>query len=298
MSDQELMRRYLLGMASPEERTDLESEYLSDASICDDLTEAENDLIDAYVRGRLSDRDRAAFEREYLTSPQRRARVEFAHALTDISNEPKSVPWVLESSFRQRLTLFLRQAGPKLQWGIAAGAVAIILAVAWLKVPTDHRLRASSPPPQGAAQQRPGPAVLPPNVQSPDNNKEGTEIARVDKGETGEYLVQLTPGISRSVGSAAQTLAVPPVFSWIRLRLILDNDDHTSYTAVVETAEGRVVQPFRGLKSRLLRGDRVVDLRISSQLIQAGDFVVRLSGIDKAGNEEEIDVYAFSFMKK
>jgi len=290
------MKRYLLGRASPEERVDLENRYFSDASLFERLTEAENDLIDSYVRGELSDFDRQEFERQYLGSPQRRARVQFANALTEISQESGQVASVQKSSFWQSLTFLFSQSSPKLRWGLAAGAVAMVLAIGWLKTTSDRSLRASLPPPHVEPNGRPQSPGTAPSGQVPGGgNTAGIEIAKADKPELDEFTVQLTPGISRSGGAEAKVFAVPPKGSWIKLRLALDNDDHPAYVAVVETAEGNVIRRIGGLKSQLSGGNKVVDLRIPSRLIQADDYVVKLSGtlVGTKGGEEEVDVYSF-----
>ena len=69
---------YLLGLL-PED----EAERLDEASIADDafaarLRDVENDLVDAYIVGALSQARRTEFEAFYLASPRRREKVEFA----------------------------------------------------------------------------------------------------------------------------------------------------------------------------------------------------------------------------
>lgn len=120
-------------------------------------------------------------------------------------------------------------------------------------------------------------------------------MAKLDKPELDQFTVQLTPGIARSGGTATKVFSVPSRKRWINLRLTLDNDDYKAYAAVVETAEGSEIKRIRGLKSHLSGGNKVVDLRISSRLIQAGDYVVKLSGIlvGNKGNEEEVEEYSF-----
>jgi hypothetical protein len=296
MRDQGSMKRYLLGRASPEERIDLEQRYLSDPGLFEEFTEVENDLIDSYARGQLSDLDRDEFERQYLGSPQRRRRVEFASALAEISREPRQAPSVQKSSFWRRLTLPF-QARSRLQWGLAVGAMAMILAVGWLKVTNDRRLQASSPAPSAertATPHSPATVTPPTNSRAPSSGTtEATEIARTDRPELEEFTIQLTPGISRSAGSEAKVFAVPSKASWIRVRLTLDNDDHPVYAAVVETAEGKVIQRINGLRSQLSGGDKVVTLRLASGSIRAGDYVIRLNGSQGTkGSDEEVDVYS------
>jgi hypothetical protein len=298
MNYQESIKRYLLGRASPEERIDLEKKYFSDASLFEELTEAENDLIDSYVRGKLSDLDRQEFERQYLGSAQRRARVQFASALLEISREPRQVASVQKASFWHWLPFPFGRARPMLQWGLAVGAMTMILAIGWLKMTHDRGLHAALPSPHGEQSGKPqSPTTATPIPSGPDasnGSTAGTEIAKLEKPELDAFTVQLTPGISRSGGTVAKVFAVPPRTSWINLRLALDDDDHRAYAAVVETAEGNVVQRVDGLKSQLLGGNKVVDLRLSSDLIRAGDYVIRLNGTSGTkGSEEEVEVYGF-----
>src|SRR5205809_729519 len=72
------LTNYLLGLL-PEN----EAERFDEASIADDemasrLCVVENDLVDAYVTGRLDAGTREHFEAFYLKSPRRREKVKFA----------------------------------------------------------------------------------------------------------------------------------------------------------------------------------------------------------------------------
>src|ERR1039457_904643 len=79
-NDEILLRRYFLGDLPKEERARLEDRYLVDVELFEELLAAENDLIDAYVRGELTEAETQQFEMEYLKSPERRDRLDFARA--------------------------------------------------------------------------------------------------------------------------------------------------------------------------------------------------------------------------
>ncbi|HXU08976.1 MAG TPA: hypothetical protein VN743_08250, partial [Blastocatellia bacterium] len=83
MSENELqvLKRYVLGELSEDERVALEQRYFSDQQVFDQLVRIETEIVDDYVRGRLSAADRASFERSYLQNPDRVRRVKFAAAL-------------------------------------------------------------------------------------------------------------------------------------------------------------------------------------------------------------------------
>ena len=80
--------RYLLGLASPAEREHVESEYFHDADAFQRMLSAEDDLIDAYARGELSDEERHRFEKRFLKSSQVKDRVQFSRAFTSAVTPP------------------------------------------------------------------------------------------------------------------------------------------------------------------------------------------------------------------
>jgi anti-sigma factor RsiW len=72
-SEDNLLKRYLLGAASAGEQEEVEARYFRDAHFHALLLAVEQELICDYVRGQLPPAARARFESYYLaTSPRRR----------------------------------------------------------------------------------------------------------------------------------------------------------------------------------------------------------------------------------
>jgi len=292
------MRRYLLGPAPPEERAEVEHAYLSDPDQFEQLNEAENDLIDAYVRGRLSAADRKEFEKHYLSSPPRRERVQFAAALAEVSRELKQSEAAAEPSFWNRLRSLFSEPVLRWQWSLAAAAFTAVLVIAGLQVSKERRLqlaRLHQPATQPAGEtQTPTPA----NSEAPKTGESsGPEIAQLNRHELDEFTIQLSAGISRNAGSKLNTFAIPKA-PWIIFRLILDQDEQATYAAALETAEGKQIKTFGGLKSQVGGGNAIVVLRVRSNLVQAGDYVITLRTAGTTGeSEEDIDTYTFRATK-
>ena len=80
-----LLVRYLLGDLPEEEQVKIEDRAFQDREYLQDILAVENDLIDEYVRGELSDSERRQFEGRFLASAERRRKVEFARALTALA---------------------------------------------------------------------------------------------------------------------------------------------------------------------------------------------------------------------
>jgi hypothetical protein len=89
--DEELFVRYLLGQLSEKEAERVDELSLADDEVAWRLRAAEDDLVDAYVRGTLTEMMRARFERAYLVTPRRREKVRFAQSLvTTVDRAPVS----------------------------------------------------------------------------------------------------------------------------------------------------------------------------------------------------------------
>ncbi|HKX31462.1 MAG TPA: hypothetical protein VJ302_27495, partial [Blastocatellia bacterium] len=73
--------KYLLNDLSEEDRAQLEEAYLRDESLFDQIQAMEEELIEDYVKGRLSGYERERFEQHYLASREQRARVETVRQL-------------------------------------------------------------------------------------------------------------------------------------------------------------------------------------------------------------------------
>jgi len=91
------LTRYLLGAVSETERENIEAEYLADAGVFEQVLIAEDELVDAYARGELSDGERRQFEKNFLTSARGRERVHFSRALTGAVSDAR-VPVTVSTS--------------------------------------------------------------------------------------------------------------------------------------------------------------------------------------------------------
>src|SRR6185295_16358756 len=82
-----LLVQYLLGDLPEEELVAIEDRAFRDRQLLQAIQAVESDLIDEYVRGGLSDRERRQFEGRFFVSAERRRKVEFGRALTTVMPE-------------------------------------------------------------------------------------------------------------------------------------------------------------------------------------------------------------------
>ena len=89
--------RFLLGVGTEAERERLEAEFFADDDAFQQMIAAEDDLIDAYARGELTDSERRQFEQRFMNSSAGRERVCFARAFaaTVPQTAPAAVPVIM-----------------------------------------------------------------------------------------------------------------------------------------------------------------------------------------------------------
>jgi len=75
------MTKYLLGRMSEEERADFEKQYLANEELFEELVATENETIRSYLTGSGSETERREFESRFLATPSKRRKVEFEKSL-------------------------------------------------------------------------------------------------------------------------------------------------------------------------------------------------------------------------
>lgn len=76
-----ITRQYLLGVLPDEDVSRLEEDFFADDQVFEEIQIAEDDLVDAYVCGKLSESDRQLFEQNLSKLPRLAERVKFAEVL-------------------------------------------------------------------------------------------------------------------------------------------------------------------------------------------------------------------------
>jgi len=79
--EESAIRRYLLNQLAASEQEKIELQLLGDESFSEELEFVEDELIDEYLAGELSDNERLSFEETFLTHPERRRKLTAGQAL-------------------------------------------------------------------------------------------------------------------------------------------------------------------------------------------------------------------------
>lgn len=306
--DRSRLTQYLLGDASERERLELEESYFRKDDAFEQLLATEQELIDDYVSGELSDSDRERFEQNLLRTPEQRERVELSRALREMKARSAAgeAPgeWV---SGRPAL-----HASPQgVRVALAAAVLICLVAGGWylirrsLSAPTPEKAAQKSVSPREGGLQKgldrpehPAPPVPPAPIENAQQRgrEERQESDRNPPRKESTVAVLLLPGQTR------EALEMPVVqigrnVERVTLRLGLDSDEHRTYTAVLEEPAGRVLQTQKGLRSVAARSGRIVVMNLPARLLPGGDYVVTLRASAANGQSEDVGEYAFRLEK-
>lgn len=306
LDNHELAKRFLLGNLSESERVKIEDGFLEQDDFYQELLVAEDDLIDAYVRGELPAHERALFEQRRLTSPHSRERVEFARTLFESVSASSVLGPVPDRpaswwSFGAGGLLIRRPA-----IGLAFAAVLLVLMLAGLWFGLDRwRIR---PAPEQAKGIQPMP-ITPPESPAPIRPAEEPHVARNEERPPAKETptvrppvlpviatFALLPGLARG-SSGAGALVLPAGATEVRLRLVLEGEAYKTYRAVLSTPEGRRVSS-RDVTNGPAAKSANLTLTFPAELFSSGDYVLDLSGANTPGNWESVADYSFRIVKK
>jgi hypothetical protein len=295
-----VLAKYLLGDLPEPERERLEKEYFVNDEAWELLTSVENDLIDSYLRGRLSERDEKQFETYFLQSPRRRNQFEFSRLLLDPALRPISKE-AIPSGTQQKSGN--RKIGRSKWISIPAQAQAasVLLAVVTAAILgfRNHRLNIQLERAQSDQ------AILQTEVRnlrsvstrtnSPQNEHDTNEMPAISQRPAISMLLE--PGNLRAAGTgnahSIPRLAATP--ATIVLALDLARDEYPQYTAKIQTSVGHSIREASGLRSRPIEGGgRAVLFTFPSDSLANGDYIVWLSGQAGSGQSKMVDSYLFS----
>jgi hypothetical protein len=316
-TNEELIARYLLGDLPEEEQARLEDRAFSDRDYMRNVVAVESDLIDEYVRGGLSDSERLRFERRFLASAERRRKVEFARALSNViprataEDASRTAAVSAPASWWNSFITSLRGLNPAFKFSMAAAALALVIGVPWL-IAEAVRLRAQVAQLQAERQtlrqqadgaRSRGEDLAAQLRRERDRSEElARQLERDQSRERGAGLsfiasIFLPPGIPRGAAERPK-LVVPQAAGGARLQIGLEREDeYKSFRVEIRTAQGQEVWAQDNLRPRQSRAGRVVNLVVPGSVLGAGEYELTLKGVIDNQNTEDVRYYYFDALK-
>jgi hypothetical protein len=329
--DDQTIIRYLLNELSEEDGMRLEEAYLEDESLFERLRALEEELIEEYVKGELSGRERELFERHYLASEQRRARIETARQLVQICSVKSAVRPApndrIDSKFfyMSSWLRLIEKQHLNLGFGVAAALLLIVglglviellrlrgqLAVvgeerAGLEQRVEEGERRLTHEREQLAEERKQVIALREELGDV-NSRLGRleqELARSQTSKNESVFLALAPGV-RDINKADR-IVISSDTKFVELRVNLEKQEAATpsvYRAVVKTVDGgKEIWSLEGIKLRQTRSTQYVVVRVPADRFRAAsaqDFTLTLSAPIAGGKDyEEIEIIYFQAIAK
>jgi hypothetical protein len=305
------LRRYLLNQVSDRTRTRIEKGYLRDQGLFERMLLIEDQLLDDYVRGELSQVERAQFDEQFLSTPDGRQKVAAARALAEAIDERRGQSRAGIAATGTSSPSVRSWAAARWGWIAASGLVAVALVgviVVNARLVTqlnqlesrqsslanesqearravdDQRRRADAL--DSAAQQQ----------RARETALEGTVAALSDRQSI--VTTVLLPG-TRSLGSSQAVVTVRPNTTAVILRLVLRKTDYDRYRIVVKTVSDET-EILRQEMSPPLRLDPTNPLvvTIPAGILMTDDYEVSVAGRVRDGSFEDVGTYFMRLVQR
>lgn len=305
----ELLRRYLLGALA-----DAEAERLHELSITDEqfagrLDAVENDLVDAYVRGELSEETLKEFKAFYLSSPRRRQKVQFAEGLLALERRAATAPASVkapavrvspskQASQDRSSRSILAVPRFRFQWGLAAASLALLVVAGYLlfqnqelrKQLTEAQSQHVSDPRIRELQRQ-----LDQERAARDQARKQLEQAHESQAKLDQLKIVsvLLPPPMRGPGPIP-TISLHPGTDLVVLVLPLESDDFPAYQAKLkDSGTDRVLWSSARLTAAPGGERKTVSASFRASLLKQQNYIVDVKGIPRHGAAEVISGYPF-----
>lgn len=270
IEDDEVLKRYLLGELESERQRQVEEKLLTEGKYFEELLIAEEELIDRYLAGSLSQSEQVKFDCHFLLTPERHRKLRFAKAFRKYvanatnAESPDPVDHIPHAALsRHPLPSFLQAINPFRRLSPAAALLLAVLFCVPLLIINYTRRQAGGIP----------------------------ETASNAEQASSTVLVTLTPGLVRDAGELRR-VNVPPGTGSVQFHLELASDEYNNYRAILLT-EGREILTLNQLKAEANNGTKAITLILPARLLTQGDYQLKLSGQTPGSEFEDINGYAF-----
>lgn len=314
--DDRFLTQYLLGNVPTEEAETMDILCISDEELATRLSAIENDLVDAYVRGDLSEPDLDRFKSFYVASAHRRHKVEFAAALLAVEKKRAATPVaepVATPVIASPTVIAVRAPKPAVEplperkppprrpmlgWGFALAAAAVFL-LAYVSL-ENFRLRRHL----GSAEAEH--AVVDQSRQELQKELDSERSANAESAKEIERLRQSQANVEQlkivsvllpppTRGSARPpAIAIQPGTDVAVLIVVLESDEFPQYRAVLkDPSANQTLWSSQNLQSAVLGEKKTVSISIPTAMLKQQNYVIELTGLPAHATPEIIGSYPF-----
>jgi len=259
LRNDEYLRQYVLGIDDPESQEEFEEHLLTDEKLLEQLSIAEDEIIQDYLSGALSESDREKFESRFLATGTGHQELQFFKAFNNyFANVPAAEPRTsLPRSWKRFLPSFLRGESPILRISFAT-AIVILVSIS-LVVALRNRSQ--------------------------------------DRGAV--FTATLTPGQVKGIGGRELSVVeVPSGTDLISLQLAIGEVSAQSYHASLFTDKGEEIFAEDGLHAESTATLKFVSVKVPSRTLSRGDYRLKLAARTSGNQLEEVATYSFRVIRR
>ncbi len=315
------IRHYLLGMISEEKRNEIEECYFADDLYFENMLAAEDELVEDYINGELSRREKKRFEEYLLPNPKWQQKVANIRALKHVVNKEKvhvspekiSILQKFANYWKDFISSFFEQ---KMVIGLSYAAILVIIILSSVWMGRQFRnfqgkivnLEAEQ---NGLVQE--GKELKQQLEHQTSIANEFAEKFELEKQErlkleqlldnmkqqpTQMLAFSLEPGLLRDAGETKRFI-IPVAAQSVQLELIFDSvSDYKNYGVEIKTVEENIIWSKTGLEATKMDWGQKVDVIVPTIALPLNDYLLTLKGITSKGAFEVIHNYFFSVLRK
>jgi hypothetical protein len=308
--EEQIIRSYLLGDLSEEEKLRVEARYFTDSDFYEQVLAVENELKYDYAEGDLSGEERRSFEDRFLKSRESQRGAEMAGLLLKKISE--AAPPVVRSSSNRwptRLMSAIRFQSPVAQYALialtlamAATSVWFIYRIVYLRSELERaevaRARDEERMESLLTEERARSHQLAEELER-ERNKQASPPGEIEKPVAIPVVsVALKPGLERE-GGKVKKLQLQPEVEQVRIQLdVRAEGEYQSFRASLQTADGEEIWSRSRLKTKITPSGRFVFLALDAAVLDAGDYAIILKGVTADGAIEDAGDYYLTIVRK
>lgn len=301
------LRKFLLEDVSDELRNALEDRFLEDEDFMAQLLVVEDELIEDYLRGGVSSREKDLFEKTFLATPRRRERVLAMKGVIAVANAEDDLisPQIVKEqshSLWSYVFAFLRFENPPARYAFAAIVLLIALGALFLiskRFNEKDRIADIAKPTQTPYKITETPMPLPALSPTPkiESSPQPSPTPKIETSEPALATVILRPTLLRDPNKATK-LSLAASIKQIQIQLNLERNDYKSYVVRITTIEGRSVWQGGPIYAHITKSGKAIVIKLQTKTLPSDDYIVELSGVSEAGPIESFADYFFSVTRK
>jgi outer membrane murein-binding lipoprotein Lpp len=302
------LRRYMLGELTEPEQQAYEGRLLSEDEMfheAEELAEVvQDEVVEDYLAGELSETQRRAFERYQLVCPKIQ---EMRLVQETLRSYPKRQ--VRRQTLSERLRLWFQPAlrpvpalAGTLTFLLIAGGIWSIRELGQLRWKFEQASERSSALTSKVKslqreldQERRDRAALSQELaaaRSPVDRASQAQQSFAPRQTGGILSFALLPGLQRSSGEAAR-IVLSSSQNVLELKLDIGLDEYISYQATVFNSATEMIAEQQHLSAVHVRDRIYVLVRLPRPILRDDDYLVILRGVNRNGNVEMLDRFSF-----